>query len=474
MELFLNNVGVIKDSEIILDGLTVITGKNSSGKTTVGKTMYSLLSASTNLEEAFEESKRNYIINQISNINRTLKIGRYSFSHRMINENNINKTLITLITRRYFSFPMEKLYEYLYDLCNTILDFSIDDYVTFMDFEESEWSIDVLQKNFETWKNQALLIGSTTKKFINDNQAFYKFNKDRTKAFMNHEFDNQIKPVKSKRSTSRIILTENGCSIVDLKIKSKGNFDFSNESSFYYPYDKCIYIDNPYIIDDLDRFNYLKHSHGGFFDTEQSDSIISSEDIKDRNEILCDFILNYEINNFFDYSEFQEKYSKVFEKINKIVPGEFEKNSDGYYYVSNGTRLSVKNLATGSKMFFIIKKLLINGLINEKTMLILDEPESHLHPEWINKFAEILTILIKEIKINILLTTHSPNLLLALNVYSKKMEIFDHSHFYLAEKSDDGYFSQIKNIDESIGEGYAHLSIPIVEMNLENDAIDGE
>ena len=86
--------------------------------------------------------------------------------------------------------------------------------------------------------------------------------------------------------------------------------------------------------------------------------------------------------------------------------------------MEDGARLHVNNLATGSKMFFIIKKLLLNGLINENAVLVLDEPESHLHPEWINKFAEILVVLIKDVKVNILLTTHSPNLMLALDYIS--------------------------------------------------------
>ena len=35
MKLYLNNVGIVKDSEVKLEGLTVITGKNSSGKRSV-------------------------------------------------------------------------------------------------------------------------------------------------------------------------------------------------------------------------------------------------------------------------------------------------------------------------------------------------------------------------------------------------------------------------------------------------------
>ena len=473
MKLYLNNVGVIKDSTIMLDGLTVITGKNSSGKTTVGKTMYSLLSASNDLEEAFENSKRRYIISKISDVGKVLKISRL-VSFRLNESHRSKDLLFVLATKRFLRFDNEQLQNYLYDLNNRVDELSLLEYIDYFYSDNGYMSIETVKKHFEDWKKQALDIIYTTNKFILEDQSYYIFNKDRTRAFLTHEFNNQIKPVKHKRCVSTIRFFDNETDIVDIKVRSNSSFEFSNDSSFYYPFDRCIYIDNPYIIDDLDKYNYIQHSQFGMYDARQMESFITSEYIKDHNEILCDLLLNHTIKNFFDHSELQDKYKEVFEKINKIVPGEFEQDSEGYYYISNGSRLSVKNLATGSKMFFIIKKLLINGLINDKTMLILDEPESHLHPEWINKFAEILVALIKEIKVNVLLTTHSPNLLLALNVYSKKMNIEKNSHFYLAEKMDDGYFSQIRNIDNSIGEGYSHLSIPIVEMNLELEKFNGE
>lgn len=43
MQIRLENIGIVKDSTIALEGLTVVTGKNNSGKTTVGKTLYALL-----------------------------------------------------------------------------------------------------------------------------------------------------------------------------------------------------------------------------------------------------------------------------------------------------------------------------------------------------------------------------------------------------------------------------------------------
>ena len=64
MKLYLNNVGIVKDSEVKLEGLTVITGKNSSGKTTVGKTIYSLISAGNNtVVQTFTSTDIAHIVN---------------------------------------------------------------------------------------------------------------------------------------------------------------------------------------------------------------------------------------------------------------------------------------------------------------------------------------------------------------------------------------------------------------------------
>lgn len=59
MKIKLQGIGIIKDSEIELNGLTVVTGDNNSGKTTVGKVVYSLFDAVSNLSEK-AESDKNY------------------------------------------------------------------------------------------------------------------------------------------------------------------------------------------------------------------------------------------------------------------------------------------------------------------------------------------------------------------------------------------------------------------------------
>lgn len=57
MKVKLQGIGIIKNSELELDGLTVITGDNSSGKTTVGKVIYSLFDAVSDLSNKAELDK---------------------------------------------------------------------------------------------------------------------------------------------------------------------------------------------------------------------------------------------------------------------------------------------------------------------------------------------------------------------------------------------------------------------------------
>lgn len=51
MRLKLHNILKIEDADIEIGGLTVLTGENDSGKSTVGKVMFSLLKALNNVRQ---------------------------------------------------------------------------------------------------------------------------------------------------------------------------------------------------------------------------------------------------------------------------------------------------------------------------------------------------------------------------------------------------------------------------------------
>ncbi len=98
--------------------------------------------------------------------------------------------------------------------------------------------------------------------------------------------------------------------------------------------------------------------------------------------------------------------------------------SHSYYYKEReiGERLNINNLSTGLKSFVIIKTLLENGSLKQKDVLILDEPEIHLHPDWQLRYAEIIVLLQKVFELTIILTTHSLHFVEALQYYAEKYE----------------------------------------------------
>ena len=68
MQIRLKNIGIVKDSVISVNGLTVITGKNNTGKTTVGKALYSLLDAVSNIQAKARNDRASYISKSLDDI----------------------------------------------------------------------------------------------------------------------------------------------------------------------------------------------------------------------------------------------------------------------------------------------------------------------------------------------------------------------------------------------------------------------
>lgn len=58
MKISLKNIGKIKNSDIEINGITVIAGENDSGKSTIGKALFSIFNGFYNIEEKLRDEKR--------------------------------------------------------------------------------------------------------------------------------------------------------------------------------------------------------------------------------------------------------------------------------------------------------------------------------------------------------------------------------------------------------------------------------
>ena len=156
--------------------------------------------------------------------------------------------------------------------------------------------------------------------------------------------------------------------------------------------------------------------------------------------------------------KYTEDWTNLYNKrIASIIDGEFRKDEDGIFrFYRQNKKFDLIDIATGIKTFGIIQILLNNNRLNSYSLLILDEPEVHLHPKWQLEMAKVIVELVKN-GVKIVVNSHSPYMIEALKRYSEVEEIEDKTNFYLAE---DGYIEY----QESLEDIFEKLVLPIREL----------
>ncbi len=215
---------------------------------------------------------------------------------------------------------------------------------------------------------------------------------------------------------------------------------------------EVIYIDDPFVLDELEnsfyraRQRYTNH----------------------REHLRSKLLMSKKVENLVDEIIAKEKFDRIYGKIASVCGGDIvrkRRSEIGYRQQNSDKVLNIRNLSTGLKTFVILKMLLINGTIESNGTIILDEPEIHLHPEWQLLFAELIVLLQKEFGLHVILNTHSPYFLRAIQVYSAKYEMADICKYYLSEVK--GEQATITDVTENIDRIYAKLSRPLQSLEDE-------
>ena len=111
------------------------------------------------------------------------------------------------------------------------------------------------------------------------------------------------------------------------------------------------------------------------------------------------------------------------------------------YKRDDGLVIDLLDSATGIKSFSLLQMLLRNGVLSENTLLIIDEPEAHLHPQWIVEYARIIIMLYKKIGVKFFIASHSTDFVSAIKYISEKQRVSKAVSFYLAEEDLNKSFS---------------------------------
>ena len=169
-----------------------------------------------------------------------------------------------------------------------------------------------------------------------------------------------------------------------------------------------------------------------------------------------------------------QKLEDIIQLIDRVASGEIAKKQKYVYQWIEGSfkEIDVASLSTGLKAFLILKQLLLNGNLRDKDVIVLDEPEIHLHPEWQLLYAEIIVLLQKKFDFHIIVTTHSAHFMEALELYSKKYNIDSKCNYYLASLQDEG--AVFENVTDDISKIYRQMVDPMFLLSQLREELETE
>lgn len=158
----------------------------------------------------------------------------------------------------------------------------------------------------------------------------------------------------------------------------------------------------------------------------------------------------YTIDKDLEYSLKNKKYNDdadvvTIDQINDFLKGQsilngsssYDKMRDRFFYTSNDISIELSDAATGIRSFSTIQMLLKNGWLGPRTLLIIDEPEAHLHPQWIVEYAKLIVMLHKELGVKFFIASHNPDMVRALRYIAEKDGVLESLNFYLGDKEND-------------------------------------
>lgn len=421
MQLTLKNIGKIETASVEINGITVIAGENNTGKSTVGRSLFAVFNSFYNVQKQIENERADSVENLLDRMCLNNSSTRF---FRIANTNEAAKAIVA----RIGLYRQAELPDMQKDIMELLSQYD-------------GWKIESFDEN---------TVAETVSR-IKDvlDVSDVDFLKSVLERKLNAEFNEQVCNIFSE-DDGEIQLQIKDTSIT-VSVESEGNVEVRNPDDISL-HTEVVYIDDPFVLDDPNMF-YRRTASMSY----------------DHRYYLRKMLFwpNPE-SNVFDEIIAKDKLNSIYEKISSVCSGDIirgKRSMLGYQRKDSDKVLNVRNLSTGLKTFVILKMLLTSGAIERNGTIILDEPEIHLHPEWQLLFAELIVLIQKEFGVHVLLNTHSPYFLSAIETFTVKYGIDDKCKYYLASSKDD--FSNIEDVTDNIEAIYSKLARPLQELENE-------
>ena len=395
MQIKLRNIGMLEKAELNLNSLTLIAGENDNGKSTIGKVIFCIIKAINKYKDELQESKEHKLKERLENL--------FFFTRNILTHNPVLKNTEDIYFLILDEYTLEEKLLKLEELILTVRDKS--------DLKDIE-KIEKVLKEIYIIKDEP----EDDKKYIESalNKAFFS------------EFDSSI--LFNGKEDGQITLLENSLELINIRISKDNKLSLIKDVEPIQLKD-ATFIETPLI---LNNHDLLIRSQSGLSLNKRNIERLGIPYTTLHTKDLFDKLKKISFSLFLN-DEFEDT---ILKEIQKIIDGNivYDNKQRDFIYSKNEKAISIKNTASGIKSFGILQLLLENDILNQNSILIIDEPENHLHPKWQLKYAKVLVILAKN-GVKILIASHSPYMIEAIKRYSDLENLEESTNFYLAENS---------------------------------------
>lgn len=401
LQLYIKNFRAIGEADLDLKGITVVSGVNGCGKSTISKFLYSSFK-SVNEFDAIVINDLNEELAEIRNFVRILsqeikRVKEHNVGGNLLNEasaqyRQVRNRIYTLADKDNIIYVLRGLEsEYMESYLHSFR-VPASSPQRLINILEDILSPDEGSKDFPSLMD--MLYGKIENIF-----SYYTFvSETRPSNFVEAEL---VSAFDSGHLPERYSIKEYGDDVIGRNIQY---------ASYFHTVKNSVYIDTPMLLgadfsskshwDDVNKL--LKKKDAFILDASPISSIIHSHILRGES-------IYQEDEMFEDKFVFKTETGKVYNLL---------------------------ECATGVKSFSILQMLMRNGFMSSSTFMIIDEPEAHLHPQWIVEYARLIVLLNKYLGVKFLIASHNPDMVSAIRYISEREQTSSVLNFYLAEPVD--------------------------------------
>ena len=426
----------IKKADITIGGITVLAGENGSGKSTISKLLFEFIQTCINYDKLAEDSLKS----DLKEIARTImmildaieEMEMTTFDE--IEDYNINKIddiesmenfrklerFLRYAWRERRNYTIEELSDGLKEAIDFLSNKSISKKVVEEYLRRMLHRSNLLNIGDKTVGKSTYSLGSIKEVINKLKERLEDVITDRPFSFLEKALED-----------NDLVLNDKYQLYEDDRELIKKNSGMSKRIERLDSVREVIYIDTPMVISKSVLSHYLKRSY--LTDLDHWEALHYK--FLNKNEARVKMID-------------PEKKKKIDHFFTTTMRGDvdIDQISKQYRYErEDGQNFELAECASGLKSFAILRYLFKNKYLHRDTLLILDEPESHLHPEWVVEYARLVVLLNKELGVKFLISSHHSNMANALRDIAKKEKIhqskYNEVRFYFAKKTNSKSFS---------------------------------